>query len=73
MKSTTDTRRITLHEAKLSRAMPVVTQAADGTPRPMLCSYLEWLAVDAATLRSAIAAGRDRERALRAAGGSAAR
>jgi len=44
-------------ESQLGRAMPFVTQDADGAPHPMLCSYLEWLAVDATTLRLAIAAG----------------
>ena len=40
----------------LGRALPFVTLAADGTLHPMLCSYLEWLAVDARTLRLAIGA-----------------
>jgi hypothetical protein len=40
----------------LGRALPFLTLAADGTLHPMLCSYLEWLAVDARTLRLAIAA-----------------
>lgn len=40
----------------LGRGMPFLTLAADGTLHPMLCSYLEWLAVDARTLRLAIAA-----------------
>ncbi len=40
----------------LGRGLPFLTLAADGTPHPMLCSYLEWLAVDARTLRLAIAA-----------------
>ncbi|MGH7315242.1 MAG: hypothetical protein ACREJS_03175 [Candidatus Rokuibacteriota bacterium] len=40
----------------LGRGLPFVTLAADGTLHPMLCSYLEWLAVDAQTLRVAIAA-----------------
>lgn len=38
------------------RGLSFVTLAADGTLHPMLCSYLEWLAVDARTLRLAIAA-----------------
>ena len=46
--------------------MPFVTQDADGTPHPMLCSYLEWLAVDATTLRLAIAAGSRSARNLEA-------
>ena len=40
----------------LGRGLPFVTLAADGTLHPMLCSYLEWLAADARTLRLAIAA-----------------
>lgn len=40
----------------LGRGLPFVTLAADGTLHPMLCSYLEWLAVDARMLRLAIAA-----------------
>ena len=43
--------------ARLGRGLPLVTLAADGIPHPMLTSYLEWLAVDAQTLRLAIAAG----------------
>ena len=42
--------------ARLGRGLPFVTLAADGTLHPMLCSYLEWLAVDARTLRLAVAA-----------------
>jgi len=42
--------------ARLGRGLPFLTLAADGTLHPMLCSYLEWLAVDARTLRLAIAA-----------------
>ncbi len=45
--------------ARLGRGLPFLTLAADGTLHPMLCSYLEWLAVDARTLRLAIA-GRSR-------------
>jgi hypothetical protein len=41
--------------ALLGRALPFVTQSADGSLHPMLTSYLEWLAVDAHTLRLAIA------------------
>ncbi|MFI5373795.1 MAG: hypothetical protein ACHQ8D_04090 [Candidatus Rokuibacteriota bacterium] len=41
----------------LGLTLPFVTQGEDGAPYPMLCSYLEWLAVDARTLRLAIAAG----------------
>jgi hypothetical protein len=43
--------------SRLGRALPFVTLGADGAPHPMLTSYLEWLAVDARTLRLAIAAG----------------
>jgi len=53
-------------ESQLGRAMPFVTQDGDGTPHPMLCSYLEWLAVDATTLRLAIAAGSRSARNLEA-------
>jgi len=53
-------------ESRLGRALPFVTQDADGTPHPMLCSYLEWLAVDATTLRLAIAAGSRSARNLEA-------
>jgi hypothetical protein len=42
--------------SRLGRGLPFLTLAADGTLHPMLCSYLEWLAVDARTLRLAIAA-----------------
>jgi hypothetical protein len=42
--------------SRLGRGLPFLTRAADGTLHPMLCSYLEWLAVDARTLRLAIAA-----------------
>ena len=42
--------------SRLGRGLPFLTRAADGTLHPMLCSYLEWLAVDARTLRVAIAA-----------------
>ena len=42
--------------AVLGRGMPFLTRAGDGTLHPMLCSYLEWLAMDARTLRLAIAA-----------------
>lgn len=43
--------------ARLGRGLPFVTLGADGAPHPMLTSYLEWLAVDARTLRLAIAPG----------------
>lgn len=42
--------------ARLGRALPLVTVDAEGRPHPMLCSYLELLAVDARTIRLAIAA-----------------
>lgn len=42
--------------SRLGRGLPFLTRAADGTLHPMLCSYLEWLAVDTRTLRVAIAA-----------------
>jgi flavin reductase (DIM6/NTAB) family NADH-FMN oxidoreductase RutF len=42
--------------SRLGRALPFVTVGADGAPHPMLTSYLEWLAVDARTLRLAIGA-----------------
>jgi hypothetical protein len=38
----------------LERGLPFLTLSADGTLHPMLSSYLEWLAVDARTLRLAI-------------------
>lgn len=53
-------------DARLGRALPFVTRDADDTPHPMLCSYLEWLAVDARTLRLAIAAGSRSARNLEA-------
>ena len=37
------------------RGIPLVTLGGDGQPHPMLCSYLELLAVSATTLRLAIA------------------
>lgn len=43
--------------AMLGRAIPVITVDPDGRPHPMLCSYLELLAVDARTVRIAIGAG----------------
>ena len=42
--------------ARLGRGLPLVTLGADGTLHPMLTSYLEWLAMDARTLRLVIAA-----------------
>ena len=43
--------------SRLGRALPFVTVGADRAPHPMLTSYLEWLALDARTLRLAIGAG----------------
>jgi hypothetical protein len=40
----------------LGRGLPLVTWSADGSMHPMLCSYLELLAVDARTLRLVIGA-----------------
>ena len=40
----------------LGRGIPLVTLGADGRLHPMLCSYLELLAVSATTLRLTIAA-----------------
>lgn len=42
--------------AVLGRAVPVVTVDAAGRPHPMLCSYLELLAVEPATIRLVIGA-----------------
>ena len=39
----------------LGRGIPLVTLGADGRPHPMLCSYLELLAMSATALRLAIA------------------
>jgi len=41
----------------LGRGLPFLTLGADGSLHPMLCSYLELLAVDARTLRLAIGGG----------------
>jgi hypothetical protein len=38
----------------LGRAIPLITVDAAGRPHPMLCSYLELLAVDPRTIRVAI-------------------
>ena len=40
----------------LGRALPLVTLGPDGSLHPMLCTYLELLAVDARTLRLAVGA-----------------
>jgi len=42
--------------ALLGRGLPFVTLGADGSLHPMLTTYLEWLAVDARTLRLVIGA-----------------
>jgi hypothetical protein len=42
--------------SRLDRAIPVVTLDAEGRPHPMICSYLECLAVDARTIRVVIGA-----------------
>lgn len=42
--------------ARLGRAIPLVTVDAEGQPHPMLCSYLECLAVDARTVHVVIGA-----------------
>jgi len=39
----------------LGRGIPLVTLGADGRPHPMLCSYLELLAMSGTALRLAIA------------------
>jgi len=44
-------------EGRLDRVVPLVTVDAAGRPHPMLCSYLELLAIDPATIRVAIASG----------------
>ncbi|MGH7385772.1 MAG: hypothetical protein ACREKG_11395 [Candidatus Rokuibacteriota bacterium] len=54
--------------SRLGRGLPFVTLADDGTLHPMLTSYLEWLAVDARTLRLAIAAQSRSARNLEARG-----
>lgn len=43
--------------ARRGRALPLVTLDAEGRPHPMLCSYLELLAVDPRTIRVVIGAG----------------
>ncbi len=55
--------------SRLGRAIPVLTIDAGGRPHPMLCSYLEVLAVDTRTIRLAIgaASGSARNLAERAA------
>jgi hypothetical protein len=41
----------------LGRGLPFVTLGPDGSLHPMLCSYLEWLAVDAHMLRLVLGGG----------------
>lgn len=43
--------------ARLGRALPLLTVDRDGRPHPMLCTYVEVLAVSPAALRVAIGAG----------------
>jgi hypothetical protein len=43
--------------ARLGTGLPFVTLGADGALHPMLTSHVEWLGVDAGTLRLAIAEG----------------
>lgn len=43
--------------ARLGLAVPLITTDGAGRPHPMLCSYLELLAVDERTIRVVIAAG----------------
>jgi hypothetical protein len=42
--------------SRLHQALPLITLDAESRPHPMLCSYLEVLAMDPATIRLAIAA-----------------
>ncbi len=56
--------------ARLGRGLPLVTVDAEGRPHPMLCTYLELLAVDAATLRLVIGAGSRSARNLEAGRGA---
>lgn len=50
--------------AYLGHAIPLITVDTAGRPHPMLCSYLELLAVDARSIRGAIAAGSSSARNL---------
>ena len=52
--------------SRLDRAIPLVTLDAEGRPHPMICSYLEFLAVDARTIRVVIGAGSGSARNLEA-------
>jgi hypothetical protein len=48
----------------LGRGLPLVTVDAGGWPHPMLCSYLELLAVSATMIRVAVGAGSGTRRNL---------
>jgi Pyridoxamine 5'-phosphate oxidase len=52
--------------SRLGRALPLITIDPEGRPHPMLCSYLELLAVDAGTIRVVIGAGSGSARNLEA-------
>lgn len=52
----------------LGRGLPLLTVDAEGRPHPMLCSYLELLAVSPMNLRVAIGAGSRTARNLEAGG-----
>jgi hypothetical protein len=52
----------------LGRALPLLTLDDQGRPHPMLCSYLELLAVSPTTIRLAIAARSSARRNLEARG-----
>lgn len=54
--------------SRLGRALPLITADGEGRPHPMLCSYLELLAVDATTIRLAIGAASRNARNLHARG-----
>jgi hypothetical protein len=43
--------------ARLHGVLPLITVDAEGRPHPMLCSYLEVLAVDPGTIRVVMAGG----------------
>ena len=52
--------------SRLGRALPLITIDPEGRPHPMLCSYLELLALDAGMLRVVIGAGSGSARNLEA-------
>src|SRR5262249_59239193 len=54
----------------LGRALPLLTLDEQGRPHPMLCSYLELLAVGAGVIRLAIGARRSTRRDLGTRGGA---